>query len=128
MVGETVIVETKYGPVRGAKKKSFMDDDYYSFLKIPYAQPPIGELRFKDPRPPKPWKLPIDATLQGPSSVHFSIVHNAIEGSEDCLHINIYTKNVTNLTIGLRTKLKLSNLLKSSILSRFRHFQPNRFR
>lgn len=41
------IVLTSYGPVRGRKRTSVNQVDFYSFQGIPYAKPPIGELRFK---------------------------------------------------------------------------------
>lgn len=43
-----VIVDTKSGKISGLEVKSiFPDEKYYSFLSIPYAQPPIGKLRFR---------------------------------------------------------------------------------
>ncbi len=44
---ENVIVTTKSGKVRGYKTKSPLDYEYFNFIGIPYAKPPIGELRFK---------------------------------------------------------------------------------
>lgn len=42
-----VIVETKSGLVSGKEVSSILPDEkYYSFLGIPYAEPPVGELRF----------------------------------------------------------------------------------
>lgn len=43
-----VIVETKSGKVAGIEVKSIIGNEkYISFLSIPYAEPPIGNLRFK---------------------------------------------------------------------------------
>lgn len=47
MKPDTIIVETNYGPVRGLKRTSAVGDQFFSFRGIPYAKPPIGELRFK---------------------------------------------------------------------------------
>lgn len=44
---ETVTVNTKSGPVKGFKIASAFDYRYINFIGIPYAKPPIGELRFK---------------------------------------------------------------------------------
>lgn len=42
-----VIVETKSGKIEGKEVKSIIKDKkYYSFLSIPYAKSPVGELRF----------------------------------------------------------------------------------
>ena len=40
-------VETKYGPVRGTLKKDDLGTSYHAFYGIPFAKPPVGELRFK---------------------------------------------------------------------------------
>lgn len=44
---DTTIVETSFGPVRGIKRTSAVGDQFFSFRGIPYAKPPVGELRFK---------------------------------------------------------------------------------
>lgn len=41
------IVQTMYGPVQGRPRTGVRDVAFYSFQGIPYAQPPVGELRFK---------------------------------------------------------------------------------
>lgn len=38
---------TEYGLVKGVKKTSVLDCSYNAFLGIPYAKPPVGDLRFK---------------------------------------------------------------------------------
>lgn len=40
------IVETKSGAIRGFLSKSRLGRDFYQFRGIPYAKPPVGELRF----------------------------------------------------------------------------------
>lgn len=57
---------------------------YQEFKGIPYAEPPIGELRFKAPVKHKGWKLIRNATEHGPNC----------EVSEDCLYLNVYTTSV----------------------------------
>lgn len=41
------IVEIYLGQIKGKLVKHLYGDDYYSFQGIPYAKPPIGDLRFK---------------------------------------------------------------------------------
>ena len=36
--------------------RSLNDEEFYNFNGIPFAEPPIGELRFKKPIPKKPWE------------------------------------------------------------------------
>lgn len=44
---EAITITTKSGPVKGYKIPSAFDFHYYNFCGIPYAKPPIGDLRFK---------------------------------------------------------------------------------
>lgn len=44
---EQITVSTKSGLVKGYKTSSHFDYKYFNFIGIPYAKPPIGELRFK---------------------------------------------------------------------------------
>ena len=56
------VAATRYGRVRGQ-----IDDGVASFLGIPYAASPTGELRFAAPEPPKPWTGVREATAYGPT-------------------------------------------------------------
>lgn len=44
---QNVVVQTNRGPVRGRKRLTVNQESYYSFQGIPYAKPPVAELRFK---------------------------------------------------------------------------------
>lgn len=44
---EYCVVNTEYGKVRGEKIVSKVEIPYIRFLGIPYAKPPVGELRFQ---------------------------------------------------------------------------------
>lgn len=41
------IVEINDGKLKGTIQKNFKGEDIFAFLGIPYAKPPVGELRFK---------------------------------------------------------------------------------
>ena len=41
------VVQTEQGAVRGIKGVSIRGQDFYAFLGVPYAKPPLGYLRFK---------------------------------------------------------------------------------
>ncbi|KAJ0180164.1 hypothetical protein K1T71_004755 [Dendrolimus kikuchii] len=87
------IVTVKQGKLRGEVKKLLDGTPYYSFKGIPYAQPPIGELRFRDPLPPKPWYGIRDALEHGSVCPQYNMTSlELVEGSEDCLFLNVYTK------------------------------------
>ncbi|KAL1956821.1 hypothetical protein VTO42DRAFT_6771 [Malbranchea cinnamomea] len=66
----------------------YRDGRSFRFLGIPYADPPVGNLRLM---PPRPYSGPKDvkATSFGPSCMQGS--GNETEYSEDCLYINVYT-------------------------------------
>lgn len=43
----TPIIELSDGKLQGTIKKNYKDEDFYAFLGIPFAKPPVGDLRFK---------------------------------------------------------------------------------
>lgn len=93
-MSEFIVATTFSGKVKGVKKTTILGDDYFCFQRIPYAKPPIGDLRFSDPQPSDPWSQTIDGTVQTSSCIQLSSIFNSIVGDEDCLFLNIYTKNL----------------------------------
>jgi para-nitrobenzyl esterase len=85
------VVETKKGKVEGDH-----GEDLFIFRGMPFARPPVGELRFAPPRPSAPWTGVLRATQFGPappqeqSTVGFGIT----ETSEDCLTLNVWTQGL----------------------------------
>ena len=76
------IVQTTSGKVRGYERDGRID-----YLGIPYAEPPVGALRFKRAVPVKPWSDVFDAKKYGKKPVQKD---KGIDmGNEDCLTINI---------------------------------------
>ncbi|XP_053969299.1 esterase B1 [Anastrepha ludens] len=90
---ETSVVETEYGKVEGVKRLTLYDIPYYSFEGIPYAQPPVGELRFRAPQRPIPWEGVRDCKNTKEMAVQNHVITGVLEGSEDCLYLNVYTNN-----------------------------------
>lgn len=97
MSNKNPVVTTKYGPVKGVKKKAHFGEEYFSFQKIPYAKPPLDELRFRDPVPPEPWKEQLDASNEGPVAYSWNNYVYSVVGNENCLHVNVFTKNVSEI-------------------------------
>ena len=64
--GEEVDVETGLGTVRGASE-DFQGTPLQIFKSIPFAQPPVGDLRFKAPQSVEAWDDVLDVT-QSPDS------------------------------------------------------------
>jgi para-nitrobenzyl esterase len=78
-------VRTEHGVVVGTRR-----DEVSSFKGIPYAAPPVGALRFRPPEAPERWQVPRDAAQFGSQCAQFTM-EGALEGSEDCLFLNVYT-------------------------------------
>ena len=56
-----IVIEKPIGPVKGSVEYSIEGQEFYSFKGIPYAEPPIGKLRFMKPLPKKPWTDVLEA-------------------------------------------------------------------
>lgn len=59
------VVQTESGAVVGKIETVPHSKAVYQYLGIPYAEPPVGELRFAAPKPAKPWSKIMDATEFG---------------------------------------------------------------
>ncbi|CAG4978257.1 unnamed protein product [Colias eurytheme] len=81
------------GTMQGRECTTPCGKKYYSFEGIPYAKPPIGELRFRDPQKPEPWSGILVAMKPGNKAVQLNMA-GTIEGSEDCLYLNVYTPSL----------------------------------
>ncbi len=61
-----------------------------SFKGIPFAQPPVGDLRWRPPQPAKAWTGVRDATAYGPQCMQMRQVTPDVKQSEDCLTLNVW--------------------------------------
>jgi para-nitrobenzyl esterase len=70
------------------------------FRGIPYAQPPVGELRWREPQPVKNWEGVRKTTHFGPRAMQlpvFGDMRFRSNGmSEDCLYLNVWTPSKNN--------------------------------
>jgi para-nitrobenzyl esterase len=79
------------GEVRGLLLRR---PDGAAFLGLPFAGPPVGDLRWREPAPVKPWSGIREASDFGPSCAQIDAGWNhdaATRGSEDCLYLNVWT-------------------------------------
>lgn len=69
-----------------------VEDGIRVFEGIPYAAPPVGELRWRAPRPAAPWSGLRQAKEFGPACPQRPSKHIApVEMSEDCLTLNVWS-------------------------------------
>ena len=85
------VVRTADGALRGT-----VGDDFRSFNGIPFAAPPVGSLRWRPPRPARPWHGVRDATRPGSPcpALPTIIAGDSSKGgstNEDCLYLNVFT-------------------------------------
>ncbi|KAM8704478.1 hypothetical protein ACLKA7_008999 [Drosophila subpalustris] len=89
----SVDVDLELGRVRGVDLTSRLGVSFHAFRGIRYAEPPLGDLRFRNPKPVKPWApATFDASQDGPMCPQ--PWDNMTDVSEDCLRLNVYTKNL----------------------------------
>lgn len=78
-------VQTPYGSVTG-----LADDKVQQFLGVPFAAPPVGDLRWKAPQPPAPWGA-LEAKWWGPACPqHGDAWTLGVGMNESCLFLNIW--------------------------------------
>ena len=93
------LAEISTGRLRGEAEGGVL-----AFRGIPFAKPPVGDLRWRAPEPPEPWSEVRDATAFGPCAIQSTIpgtVGDLIgiathETSEDCLYLNVWTPALDN--------------------------------
>ena len=88
-----IVIQTNAGKIAGEA----MPDGRHLFRGIPFAQPPVGGLRWKPPLPMKPWAGIRDATRSGPGCMQtdYGWNHgNAVNQSEDCLYLEVVSPDM----------------------------------
>lgn len=87
---QTATVQVTEGALRGA-----IDGDVVRFRAVPFAAPPVGDLRFRAPAPPLPWTGERDATTSAnvvcprPADNIAERYEGPVEATEDCLLLNV---------------------------------------
>ena len=112
---DPLVVETRDGLVRGFRKQ-VLGKSLDVFYGIPFATPPVGDLRFKKPLPVAPWQGVYNATRLPNSCPQESF--NYFPGfrgeemwnpntplSEDCLYLNIWVPSAFRQPVAPRTEV-----------------------
>jgi len=89
-----LVRETTYGKIKG----KYAGDRAYAWLGIPFAEPPVGELRWKSPRDPAPWEGVLETSDYCSDCMQESGISSGSDpedfgnpiGAEDCLCLNIW--------------------------------------
>ncbi|KAI8502729.1 Carboxylesterase 5A [Branchiostoma belcheri] len=111
---DAVVVTTTYGDLNGvgfltSSIGGAVFDRIYTFKGIPYAAPPVGDLRWRPPQDPAGWTGVRDASQFGnrcpqvvdmegpPGTLLYEITRwRSNSSSEDCLFLNVFTPNVSS--------------------------------
>ncbi len=85
------LVQLDSGPITGAQQANI-----WSYKGIPYAAPPVGDLRWKPPQPVAAWTSPRACTSYGPACPQPTggeLLPSLAVGttSEDCLYLNVWS-------------------------------------
>lgn len=90
------IVTTTTGQLQGIQLSTgVLQPNYFAFKGVPFAEPPVGNLRFRNPVPHRGWSGVRDAENHHehcPSTGWFGL---DVGGVEDCLYLNVYTPSLT---------------------------------
>ena len=88
-------VSTGLGEIEGRLIKTRSNRKINAFFNIPFAKPPIGNLRFARPEPVEPWSGCLNAGKRRASPCIQALVlmpeSKFFMGSEDCLYLNVYS-------------------------------------
>ncbi|HLH10521.1 MAG TPA: carboxylesterase family protein [Methylovirgula sp.] len=86
------LVQTQEGPVQG-----FLKNGVAEFLGIPYAAPPVGNLRWRPPEKHASWTKVLQATAYGPTCAQITelgVFAGPPNNNEDCLYLNVFSPDV----------------------------------
>lgn len=92
-----LIVDTKYGKLEGTQ-----EGPVQAWKGVPYAQPPLGSLRFRPPQPLQAWSGTRDVSRFSPTAPQKAALMENLTGrsradyNEDCLYLNVWSPAADN--------------------------------
>ncbi|XP_065368953.1 juvenile hormone esterase-like [Calliphora vicina] len=80
------------GCMRGRFMRGYKTPLFEAFMGIPYALPPVGDLRFSSPKEYPKWENTLNAFDAKPDCIqkNYLLPTYPVSGSEDCLYLNVY--------------------------------------
>ncbi|XP_069696467.1 esterase E4-like [Periplaneta americana] len=90
-------ISLKQGVLKGRVMLTHKKNKIFAFWKIPYAKPPLGHLRFKEPQEPEKWYGVWDASSPGRECIQRNLYvrDSKVAGDEDCLYLNVFTPKIS---------------------------------
>lgn len=89
-----VVLQTPSGKLRGEQRAGLQ-----TFRGIPFAEPPVGNLRFRRPVPVRPWAGTRDATRFAAAALQPG--DRDVPQQEDCLYLNVWTPQQVSASASL---------------------------
>lgn len=86
------VIDLSIGSLQGKLDK---ESGVCSYLGVPFAEPPVGDLRFRSPEPKAAWGNTRSAKSSGPACAQTRIAGPIFRGNEDCLYLNVYAPKTT---------------------------------
>ncbi|KAA0200396.1 Esterase B1, partial [Hyalella azteca] len=94
---DPTLVTVAQGQIRGYKESASNGKEFYSFRGIPYAKPPVEDLRFEPPQDAEGWQGVLVAEKDPPACPQLDMMAMLAEGrinyigDEDCLFLNVFS-------------------------------------
>src|SRR5262245_64400966 len=99
VIAEPAVSQIQTAKVTGGEVQGVVAGNVASFKGIPFAAPPLGELRWKPPQPVNPWSGIKKADALAPGCIQDKFLAELMGGptnfSEDCLYLNVWTPEKT---------------------------------
>lgn len=87
-IQQGTLIQLSDGMVQGE-----IDGGTRRFLGIPFAEPPVGTLRWSAPQPPAPWLGVLEANTMSLPCAQLQALTTPASDNEDCLYLNVWTPN-----------------------------------
>ncbi len=87
-IQEGTLIDLADGMVQGE-----IDGGTRRFFGIPFAKPPLGDLRWRPPQPPDPWTGVLEANQMSLPCAQVAGLTTPASDNEDCLYLNVWTPN-----------------------------------
>ncbi|XP_042894424.1 juvenile hormone esterase-like [Penaeus japonicus] len=94
------VVGVAGGRVAGVTETSTKGREFHAYYGLPFARPPVGDLRLKDPVKAESWDGVRDGSKKPSPCLHvpfgftvmgITLAPEELQGNEDCLYLNVFT-------------------------------------